>query len=58
MAQWDNQQLVSHRSIVRLQAVLFFSCVIKNLINVKSKTHKKTNVTICLYCHVPPHSYL
>ena len=48
MAQWDNQKLVSHRSRVRLQAVLDFLYFIKNLIKDKSK-HKKKNVTITIY---------
>ena len=50
MAQWDNRKLVSHRSRVRLRAVLvFYLAFINNLVNDKSK-HK--NTMLYLYCIV------
>ena len=31
IAQWDNQKSVSHRSLIRRQVIIFFSCVYQEL---------------------------
>ena len=56
MAKWNSQKLVSERSLVRLQAVLVFSCVYQEL-------NKRYQNTRKIYYHFfvlswSPHHYL